>query len=115
MIGVETAILGFLSIIKKLGGIVDTSLLGATIITFCISILCAAWVLSSIPSVTRRLGQNIKFTNAKLYDYECIPSWLTLDRMAISQHAFFFLGIFLFALVVFLSNYEQCAVDLQQF
>jgi hypothetical protein len=103
MIGVETAILGFLGVMKHTGWEMNSFLFALTLCVFGGSILCAAWVLSSIPSVTRRLDERLEYSRYKLYDYNWLPAWITLDRVAIAQHVLFGVGIILFVVLIIIA------------
>ena len=103
MVTVQTALLGFLGALPKLSIVVNKTLLRLTVALFTISILLAAWVLSSIPSVVRRIDNCFNYVDAKLYDINWLPAWLTLNCVAIFQHLAFAIGMIFFAIGIYQS------------
>jgi hypothetical protein len=96
MVTVQAGLLSFIGVAKTHEFFVFSGVLVAASLFFAVSIVLAAWVLSSIPSVVRRLDNIRKFEDYKIYEYDWIPNWVTLDRTAILQHVFFVAGIILF-------------------
>jgi len=100
MVTVETALLAFIAALEKSRPVEESGLLKLTVWLFALSIVFAAWVLSDIPSVARRLPQGLSFDAYKIYDYPWSPGWVTLNLVAIVQHLFFFAGIIAFAWLI---------------
>jgi hypothetical protein len=103
LVTIQTGLLSFLATAKNLGVFVASDFFLATVICTALSILMGAWVLSSIPSVVRRVDDSRKYEDFRLYDVCCIPSWLTLNIVAITQHVFFFAGIISFVVLILCS------------
>ena len=96
MVGYEALTLGFTKASISEGPFFHVIVLFATL-----TILLAAWVLSSIPSVTRQVVSNRKYHEYPLYDYQWIKTIeLTLDKVAISQHICFAITVVLTGLAV---------------
>jgi len=66
MVTVQTALLGFMGTMAKEFGVKSPRLFETTVYLFALSILFAAWVLSGIPSVARRIPQGLNFSEYKI-------------------------------------------------
>mgnify|MGYP000462477520 CR=1 FL=1 len=91
MVGVEAITLGFTSTAEK---IYQQSAYTWVVVFSVLTILLAAWVLSSIPSVTRRVQDGADLTKYTLYDLKYLRKLkITLNAVATAQHIAFFMTV----------------------
>jgi len=91
MVGIETVTLVF----STSTPLKESALYPWIIIFGTLTILIAAWVLSGIPSVTRRVKKGVDLVNHKLYDIGWLSDRITLNNMAILQHILFGITVIL--------------------
>ena len=101
MVGIEALTLMY----SSKSGINGSCLYPVILIFGSLTILAAAWVLSGIPSVTRRVNDDIELTDHLIYDMP--KCWfikgcnITLNYVAIAQHLFFAITVLLVGLSLY--------------
>jgi len=100
MVTVETAAIAFLGAVA--GRVVKSTTVWfpVTIVSFAVSIVFAAWVLSGIPSVAQQIDGSSHLSIYKIYKSDLLPDFLTLNFVATIQHTFFVAGILGLAILI---------------
>jgi hypothetical protein len=94
MVGVETAILGFLVTLLSRDKLALGSIyIKAAAVCFGASMAFAAWSLGLIPSACERLDRDTsRVYGMRLFDTPALH-WIRLGWITFMQHLFFFLGL----------------------
>ena len=104
MVGVQTAIFGFLVTLLNAGTLeLGSPLIKGSVAAFCLSIVCAGIVLGALPWLPSRDGLPDKIRQAPIVDWPGLRV-LTIGRMSLLQLLVFVAGIALLVAAVYLGH-----------